>query len=79
MALVGRAVDARARLAPEAADLRRRNRRERRGVLVQEHVHAALLVVQRVVVVSLLPLDMALARLGVEGAVAGPAARRAAG
>ena len=68
--LVRGAVDPGARLAPEAADLVRRWGAEAAAeVLVEEQAHLVALDGQRIVVLALLELDVALAGLVVEGAV----------
>ena len=76
--LVRGAVDPGARLAPEAADLVRRWGAEAAAeVLVEEQAHLVALDGQRIVVLALPELDVALAGLMVEGAVAWAAPRLA--
>ena len=76
--LVRGAVDPGARLAPEAADLVRRWGAEAAAeVLVEEQAHLVALDGQRIVVLALLELDVALAGLVVEGAVTWAAPRLA--
>ena len=80
VALVGRAVDpVLPGLAPKAADLVGGGWREAAAqVFVEEQVHAVALDKERVVVIALLALHVALASLVVEGPVGWAAARRAA-